>query len=488
MTWDASLLTKRHVAIVVGAIALVLFAIHNLPWQLDNYDQAKQAFTSFEMIKEGHWLYQRTPHERVATKPPLVGWMSAGLFAATRSWELAWRLPSFLAALALTLFLSRAASKAYGGIAALIALSAFAFNLLTPRLASLVRTDTPLALVVFLIGLQIWSHIREQRKWSVRDRVVAFVLLSAGMLIKGPIIYAFLLPGIALFQWWRRKTNAPSAWCGWWPWLASLAIFLAWVIGGSIFVPNFFDQVVMREFVARFGETVHRPQPLYFYLPHLLHKFFPWSILMIALVVLGLRATQSSIRESWRKISPDTLWLICWAFGGLIVMSLIPSKRVDRIFPVVPPLCLLLAAQIGQLSVREQLRERIYRWSAVALVVALLFTGGYTVAKIFSGYHGHRDALVRFADAVRQEAAAHHWRYDVVESSDEGLLLYLQSPHYLTPDQVATEWNRGNLDAVVAPLEKAAPLIRDLQNATLSSLRSTERKGDQDFGYVLITR
>ena len=37
----------------------------------------------------------------------------------------------------------------------------------------------------------------------------------------------------------------------------------------------------MREFVGRFGETIHRPQPLLFYLPHLLHKFAPWSVLMI---------------------------------------------------------------------------------------------------------------------------------------------------------------------------------------------------------------
>ena len=35
----------------------------------------------------------------------------------------------------------------------------------------------------------------------------------------------------------------------------------------------------MREFVGRFGETIHRPQPLLFYLPHLLHKFAPWSLL-----------------------------------------------------------------------------------------------------------------------------------------------------------------------------------------------------------------
>ena len=107
-----SVLEDQRAVWVVAAISFLLFLIGNLPWQLDDYDQAKQAFTSFEMIKEGHWFYQQTPHERVATKPPLVGWISAGLFAITRSWELAWRLPSLLAAIALAVLLFRAASSA----------------------------------------------------------------------------------------------------------------------------------------------------------------------------------------------------------------------------------------------------------------------------------------------------------------------------------------------------------------------------------------
>jgi 4-amino-4-deoxy-L-arabinose transferase-like glycosyltransferase len=66
---------------VVGALTIILFLVTNFPWQLDDYDQAKHAFTSFEMVKEGHWFYQQTPHEGVATKPPLVGWTSAVFFA-----------------------------------------------------------------------------------------------------------------------------------------------------------------------------------------------------------------------------------------------------------------------------------------------------------------------------------------------------------------------------------------------------------------------
>src|SRR5438128_7554386 len=154
------------------------------------------------MIKEGHWFYQQTPHERVATKPPLAGWISAGLFAITRSWELAWRLPSFLAAMALTILLFRVASSAYGSIAGLVAMAAFGLNLLTPRLATLVRTDMPLALIIFAIGIMIWRRLRLQLIWTRRDRFTFFLLLTAAMLIKGPIVYAFVLPGLVVFEWW----------------------------------------------------------------------------------------------------------------------------------------------------------------------------------------------------------------------------------------------------------------------------------------------
>src|SRR5207249_2097006 len=238
-------------------------------------------------------------------------------------------------------------------------LGAFGLNLLSPRLATLVRTDMLLALVIFLIGLLIWQKIRAAGDWKPRDQIDVFVLLTAAMLIKGPIVYAFLLPGIALFHLRYGEVGAmrgPDAaaqgsyqavWPGWWPWVASLAIFLIWVAGGIRFQPGFYEEVVMREFVGRFGETIHRPQPLLFYFSHLLHKFAPWSVLMVAIAIIDLRSRHWRLREVFSDMSPEAFWLICWSIGGLIMMSLIPSKRVDRIFPVIPPLCLLLAAQIA---------------------------------------------------------------------------------------------------------------------------------------------
>ena len=492
-------LFRRRTFWLIAAVIVVLFAIGNLPWQLDDYDQAKQAFTSFQMVNEGRWLYQQTPHQHVATKPPLVGWISAALFIVTRSWDLAWRLPSLVAAVALALLLFRSAESAYGLTAGLIALGAFGLNLLTPRLATLVRTDMPLALVIFAIGLLIWKKIRDETGWRLRDRFYLFGLLTIAMLIKGPIVYAFLLPGIVLnavaVALWATRTpriaRRLQIWPGWWPWIASLALFLLWVIGGIVLQPGFFDEVVMLEFMARFGETIHRPQPLYFYLPHLLHKFAPWSLLLLAIAFVDLSSRNWRLRSAFREMSPEVFWLLCWSLGGLIVMSLIPSKRVDRIFPVIPPLCLLLAAQIGKVGAPRRFPKAFGiapRFClAVVLMFAILFTGGYTISKVISGYRHHRDALATFGRDVRRDAKTHHWRYEAVSAKDESLLPYLQKTRFLEPAEAIAEWNRGNLDALVVSTQKASGLMRDLRNAALSDLKSTTRKEEQEKGYVLIT-
>src|SRR4051795_10238693 len=104
-TRRGDLLERRWLLWFVAIVGAILFSATNLPWNLDDYDQAKQAFTSYEMVRQGHWFYQHTPRERLATKPPLVGWISAALYEGTRSWDAAWRAPSLLSAIAMAVLL-----------------------------------------------------------------------------------------------------------------------------------------------------------------------------------------------------------------------------------------------------------------------------------------------------------------------------------------------------------------------------------------------
>ncbi|PYI83405.1 MAG: hypothetical protein DMF09_11870 [Verrucomicrobia bacterium] len=171
-------------------------------------------------------------------------------------------------------------------------------------------------------------------------------------------------------------------------------------------------------------------------------------------------------------------------------MSLIPSKRVDRIFPVVPPLCLLLAAQVsGTVSAPRQAVPEAWRpFLVVALIFGILFTGGYTILKVVSGYRDHRDALAVFGRKVRHEAEARQWRCEVVSAKDEGLLLYLRKTHFIEPDRAQAEWNDGNLDALVVSTEKAPAVMPQLQGAAVSQLKSNQARDGRETGYVLITR
>ena len=489
-SWSDAFLASKRNFWILSALTILLFATANLPWELDEYDQAKQAFTSFEMIQEGHWLYQRTPDDAIATKPPLIGWISAACFSVTRSWEISWRLPSFAAAVIMLALLARVSGAAYGAPAALIAMSAFGLNLLSPRLATLVRTDMPLAFVIFLIGLQIWQKIRKRQAWRARDRLVQFALLTAAMLIKGPIVCAFLLPGIAFFQWrMRRKNGEAHAWCGWWPWIASLSIFLVWVAGGIIWIPDFYEHVVVREFAGRFGQTIHRSQSIFFYLLHLLHKFAPWSLLMAVLAILDFRAAKlDRFKQSsfWTRMSPETVWLICWSLGGLLMMSLVPSKRVDRIFPVLPPLCLLLAAQCSQLR-SEESSARLRRCFVFAIIFACVFSGGYVTARVMNGYRTDRASLVEFGKQMRQEAAVRNWRYEIVAGRGGGILLYLHRTHFIEPERAIAEWNAGKIDVLIGPEDDAPKLMQRLKGISRAHLQSVERR-ESNLQYFVLKR
>src|SRR5207237_9219918 len=168
------------------------------------------------------------------------------------------------------------------------------------------------------------------------------------------------------------------------------------------------------------------------------------------------------------------LWLVCWSLGGVIVMSLVPSKRVDRIYPVVPPLCLLLAAQIAGGFRIEQTRERVLQWSAAALLFSLVFTGGYTAARVVSNYRDHADHLEVFCRAVNEQAIANHWRYEVISGHSggyDGMLLYQQKPRFLKPRKAVQEWNGGEVDALLVAKDTIAELLPVLGVPASATLR-----------------
>ena len=467
---------------ILFAFIVALLAVRNLPWHLDDKDQAKQAYTSFEAVELGHWWFQHTPTGKVATKPPLAGWISAAL--SPLGWDVAWRLPGFVCALITLGILWRAGNRVgaapLGGI---LAAAAFGLNHFYQRLTTLVRTDMLLAFFIFLAGWLVWEKVRRAQPWTTRERWLLFFVVLESMLTKGPIAYAFLLPGLLAFWWLRRRAKAENfAWAGWWPWFAPLLVFGAWAGVGIWRSPEFYRQVVEIEFLGRFtvGEAaVHHNQPVYFYLAKVLLMFAPWSVLLIALHF------RKDVRAALAN-DPARLWLVCWALGGLVFMSLVPSKRADRIFPVILPLSLLLASTLAPLAGFRIWRTSGRRLAIVATLLACVITVGATIYEITDGYRNVQGGLIRFGREARVRAAANPERLAIISGKDEGMLLYTRTTSFMKPEMALAKWRAGEIGWLVMSDRDFAKRGRDF--APYRKTAELPQLPEKSSGYVLLER
>jgi hypothetical protein len=92
---------------------------------------------------------------------------------------------------------------------------------------------------------------------------------------------------------------------------------------------------------------------------------------------------------------------------------------------------------------------------------------------------------------VNEQVVAYHWRYEVIADGargSEGMLFYLQKPHFIKADEAVQQWHREALDALVVPKDEISELMRELQNAAIAPLRSIDRRANPQIGYLLVAR
>lgn len=187
-------------------------------------------------------------------------------------------------------------------------------------------------------------------------------------------------------------------------------------------------------------------------------------------------------------MSPETFWLLAWGLGGLLVMSFVPSKRIDRVFPIVPPMCLLLAALVASIREKERWKPIVDRACAIALILSMVLLSGYTVRKVAAASRQKRDAFAEFGRTVVNEAAGNHWRYGVVGGEDEGMLLYVRQTEFLEPHQAAADWNSGKLDALVVAEDEMAGLLPRLRGGEPTRILTSNPAGRYRKRYFLLAR
>jgi 4-amino-4-deoxy-L-arabinose transferase-like glycosyltransferase len=447
-----------------GVLALIL--LRNQPWDcLVGYDQAKQANVSLEMVQDGHWWYQHLPTGNPATKPPLAGWLSAAIYPLLGGWwEGAWRAPSFLAFLGIIFILGRAAWQAGHEWGAFLAIAVFSINMLTIRLATLIRTDMLLALTILWGGVLIWQQIRENQPWPATRRAGFALIVLAGCFTKGPVVFAYLLVPLLVWRFFCWYRHEPShAWPGWWPWLVPLGLFFVWLAAGCLLDKRFFQMVVVKEFGTNFAAisvndsgdismgSRHFGMMLNYPL-QLIHRLFPWSVAMALWVILDHQGRRRLWSDSGAR------WLVIWTGVALLLMSLVPNKRVDRIFPIVAPLALIaahfLAAATG---------SKVGLWSphkviGTLTVISFLTWGGYTAYWHLDTRNQEKNEEIARRDLCKQITRhSHSAAQDIrivgpISDLNQSLLTYLRCTRMIKMEMLKDELGKGS--AILMPLPR----------------------------------
>jgi 4-amino-4-deoxy-L-arabinose transferase-like glycosyltransferase len=327
------------------------------------------AQTAREMLRSGDGVVPRFAGEVRLQKPPLAYWLSAGSMAVTgASTAASSRLPSAIAALAMTLLVSVLVKANIGRHAALFAgviqaTSWWAFEY--GQSATVEMTLVSLVSATLVVGSAgLWAP-----EWQGGGRVLMFWGLAAlVVLAKGPVGLAFVAMTLALGRIWCGPALTGrlfrSRWHG-----VGLLLFVASVSAWPIAVARenldawriWWEQSVGR-YVARWGPPT---RPWYYYTYQVPLLTLPWG--WLAWAKLRSSTDVGTRAEQLRR------WCWVWLGSGLLFLSFSQGKRDHYALPILPAVSVLAGMAVADAVVRDAGRTRRYFWavSASSLAVAV---------------------------------------------------------------------------------------------------------------------
>lgn len=193
---------------------------------------------------------------------------------------------------------------------------------------------------IYLLARGLLADRREQWRWLP----AAGLMMGLSFLSKGPVsFYALLLPSlIAIFAFLR-----PSA-KGKWPALAVMIVVCLVVSGWwyaylLAFHADAVDAVVHKESGAWVS---HNVRPWYYY-----WRFFTetgvWAVLMLAALFAPYwkRVLPGGGKSSDGSLGPRRTYLfaLTWTLAALVLLSLMPEKKIRYLLPMMAPCALCVA-------------------------------------------------------------------------------------------------------------------------------------------------
>jgi len=297
------------------------------------YDETRYISVAWEMWRDNHWLIPVINGELYADKPPLLFWLvHAGwfVFGVNEWWP---RSLPFIFAL-LNIFLAQhIACRLWPDNAGLRQAVPLVFMSLpvwfayaTPFMFDMLQTFFVLTAV---FGLTLYRHRH------MTGFIIFGVAAGLGMLLKGPVIFAYTLPLALTIPVWNERYLPGNKF-----FLASgiiTGLFISFMIFAAWLIPVIhtlgMDQVraaFLHQTADRMADVSAHTRPVWWYLPFLPLIFFPWAY--------RLSFWSSLLTRSNRAEQKQWLFLLLWIVPAFLFLSVIATKKLHYLLPLLPPL------------------------------------------------------------------------------------------------------------------------------------------------------
>ncbi|MES2438201.1 MAG: glycosyltransferase family 39 protein [Verrucomicrobiota bacterium] len=389
-------LTALLVILITFRVLLMVLVPH-----MDS-SEARFAEISRKMVETGDWITPQLDYGiPLRAYPPLSMWMSAlgiDLFGVN---EFGSRVFIFLSSMGVLALVARAVRRETDAFTALAAATLLMAMPLFFYCSAAVMTDLALVLgtTMAMAGFRI-ALMENSRPWGY----VFFAGLAVGLLTKGPLALALVLPPvmgwISLTKNWKLAGRSI-------PWFTGILLMLAlampWYLIAEKKIPGFSDYFFVGEHWRRFMQKgwqgdltgkVHLQAPgmVWLYLPLLI---FPWFLGFLAIPFRKWKQGKSwALAEQGRGL----YWLL-WAVWPLVLFT--PSRDIAAtcLLPSLPAVAILLAALVHRSSNRGFPRKRFHPLHPAliaACLVGLFITGIVFILMPDLAPHHTERALVEY--------------------------------------------------------------------------------------------
>jgi 4-amino-4-deoxy-L-arabinose transferase-like glycosyltransferase len=294
------------------------------------------------MLAEGSWVTPVLHGEPYYHKPALLYWLVMGCYALFGVHDWAARLVPSMAGVLIVLVTYAWASRVVGRWAAFAGAAMLCLSAKFIYQAGMLTFDAPLCLFV-LSALACVHRALEGTTLKLGWWLLGAVACGFGVLTKGPVALALVVPPVAMWQLLERRGGRAGwqAWLGWLavtglvagPWFVAIAWRHAAALGEFFWLHN----------LVRYIAPLDHEEPVWFFVPALVLGMLPWSLLLLPFAGYLLKRSASAGRRR-----PPALGFFVLAFVWIVAFfSLSGCKRAGYILPAFPFLALMLGTFVA---------------------------------------------------------------------------------------------------------------------------------------------